>query len=409
MEMEALENRMVDFINSDLLWLNDVDHEDAIDEFVNGRIPSENTADEKAEIIELFRKVLHDRAESIQRFRQIFHKRELQEASVIDMFVKHLPPSVVVSSRGPHIFEIDLDSDKSDFGWPPMPDRSSWRIPVCTEYELITPGDPPLRPEPPFYPPDVDRAPWLNDLHNWILDLKDIRRNLFTILADLAGLLLNSCPRNPHNQDDKNNKVLDTFKVARTAIDQSCLLPNEDRLLKYRADSLQAGIEAAERILVDTVWPMFMTAEQHLIEFERTNVDNQKLYVAISRYGRVRYRIAMNHLVKHSRLPRLRKEFQFVRLSPDSKPDAGPVAGAITGEGRCSICSDELMKEGEVATRIDISHCCNKPWHSDCLLSWHLRTFRKRRIVRCPTCHVRLSQEQFAEVIEAKTQDLGCL
>jgi len=188
------------------------------------------------------------------------------------------------------------------------------------------------------------------------------------------------------------------------------LLPNEDCLLEYPANiNLEGAVRKSEEALVKGVWPIITAAEQHLISWERSNVDKQKLNVAISRFGRAVIRTEMNNLVKNLRTPRLREGFRFV-ASEERDPICPGEVVEVGEDDRCPICLEGLKEVGDATNPLVNPSCCNAPpFHLDCLVTEHLKNFAMHEPVKCPVCFVRLSQDDLKIVVDKATKHMGCL
>ncbi|KIW20757.1 hypothetical protein PV08_01335 [Exophiala spinifera] len=435
-DIDRVDRALECFLDSDLLLSDERDYKNAIEEFIQFSVPEglgrRLYEHHKRRIKKSFHTGLLVRAKRIKAFRRVLHKVEPQQAPGLKTFTrtvgnlvyKHLPPGVTVAPMEmfagtvrklcckllpPGVAVSSMEPGfLDDPSWVPV--RTSWFVPMCDYYKLIPRSHPRWRPEMPFYPPDIEQAPLLNDLRNWVLDLKELKSVLFRLSTSLSFLLRSFCPRDKHNPDSEHNRVLKLLTYRKHVLSMCGMLPHEDRLVNGRGvDSLEFGLGEVQWHLVKGVWPVFTATEECLILWERSNIDKQKLNVAISRFGRAMIRAEMNDLVNNFRTPHLRKEFQFV-VTEDKGPICPEEAIEVGEDDRCPICLEGLKEVGDATTPLVNQSCCNAPpFHLDCLVTEHLKNFAMHKPVKCPVCLVRLSQDELKNVVDKATKHMGFL
>jgi hypothetical protein len=176
-------------------------------------------------------------------------------------------------------------------------------------------------------------------------------------------------------------------------------------------DDVALGGEVDERIFADDetilsrIHERLFEAERRMIAREESLLRNGHTLEAYgSRYERTRYRYRLKSRVAGFRNERYRDMFRI----PSSVQPA-PIARPYETADPCAICYDALERtEGEVSCPPVVTyHCCNRPFHTDCLLGWLLPN--AHGLMTCPWCRASVSLENLGEVLESRVRELQCL
>ncbi|KIW17594.1 hypothetical protein PV08_04789 [Exophiala spinifera] len=400
------------FVYANMSGLQTFDAEDIISFYAANYLPEEQTEDEQNRIMQTFINAIRRVGLVDLPYAAILAGRlpwpaDSPRESPTRQFPESPAALDVYSPVDNDPLPSPIDSD-SDGSWPEEEDADELHMdPPYFQFRLVTSNEParPRSTSEPFYEPDVDCAAMLNHLRDNILDLRRLKDG-FSQMIPVMKERVNIVRRFSFCTQAKTSELVRLLTDAELTISEISL-PNENGLSHTRWGVLCRAVHNAEDMLVSLKGD-FSRVDQHLIEFERTLVgEEKKTRLALFRYERARYRKPFQDVVDSLRLSHLREQFAFPRLSPDPRPlDAAALAAIAAEDGDCVICREDLG-EGEAAV---ISYDCMKPYHTDCLLSWFNETLAHTcNDMTCPSCREVCYTDDYGELVEHRNRQLRCL
>jgi hypothetical protein len=241
----------------------------------------------------------------------------------------------------------------------------------------------------------------LSSSYRDIIDLSHFMHALRDYNSQLYGMFTGTVAHDdfsPHHHQPLRDNIHDFDRVWFPD------LPDLEDDVALRGE-VDVRIFADDETILSRIHERLFEAERRMIAREESLLRNGHTLEAYgSRYERTRYRYRLKSRVAGFWNERYRDMFSI----PSSVQPA-PIARPYETADPCAICYDALERtEGEVSCPPVVTYrCCNRPFHTDCLLGWLLPNVHG--IMTCPWCRASVSFENLGEVLESRVRELQCL
>jgi hypothetical protein len=311
-----------------------------------------------------------------------------------DDFWSFMPPAIeMMVGEGQDDGELEI-ADLEDVVVPP---RRIWE---WFEPSMAVPCKPHLNETSEFS--QTSAGAQIRRIYEWGWDLMELQQAFSQAATKMRDMLLEIGPVAPVTEEAVQVAAEMLENNTAALLTGQFLNPSHVAAYPEQVDWYAlnyAGFEAKLGYVIDRTF----FAERVLCQLEDALMPTNPLKASASRYERTRYRFKLLASFASLATMQLRETYSYIPTT-DLPP---PVFRAFDfSETKCSICLEELPEEGEIVEQPPVVsfNCCNKGFHTDCLLEWAFGKWNQD--MPCPMCRTPLGLEVLGSMLEHKVREL---
>ncbi|OAG40050.1 hypothetical protein AYO21_05731 [Fonsecaea monophora] len=213
--------------------------------------------------------------------------------------------------------------------------------------------------------------------------------------------------------DDAGHNAIDLLNQSMEELKSMYFLQEQDTSDFSLEDVLviRERLEREEGML-NQVRARTFQAERYLLDKEASMLaDGENFLAAALRYERCKYREFFRSAVATLKTERLKEVDYAADILHSWDAGAEPLVVPAFDEDHmmCPICHEDLPENGEVAAGPVVTRCCQRPFHTQCLLSWLLQQLHSEDSMTCPLCRAEVNYASLANVLETEVRRMDIL